>query len=330
MQGLGLAPRKYKGLAYAVSSSMNLIPVERGELSIGKPLPWTIYGQNQNLLMRRGAIINTEEQLESLLVCNPLHELVFDTELADRKPGLNETLSGNSKADPSMESGSSLKFHDLNLKVGDRLQLEPPAKLGAERCIVKLVGYVENVSLLVTAPSENGMYLSLLEDEVVVIRGFSRRNAFGFSSAIRRICKLPFGYLHLSFPGEIQGTVIRKSPRVKTRIITTITSPDAGDAASQTGTIVNISSTGAQLTARNFFGEVGKTIRLAFRINLHNIDAYLTACGTIRRIFTDEDEKEADPQASYGIEFHDLNPNDRMILQSLIYQQMIEFPQSLV
>jgi hypothetical protein len=60
------------------------------------------------------------------------------------------------------------------------------------------------------------------------------------------------------------------------------------------------------------------------------MDAYLTACGIIRRVFNDEDEKGDASQVSYGIEFCDLQSNDRLILQSLIYQQMIEFPQSLV
>ncbi|MBI4937898.1 MAG: flagellar brake protein [Nitrosomonadales bacterium] len=309
---------------------MNLVLVERTELSVGKPLPWTIYDQNQIPLMQRGAFVSTEKQMESLMACKPLRELVFDMDLADVKPGSNEASSGNSSARLSGPEESHLRFQDLNLKVGDRLQLEPPVQLGTERSIVKLLGYLENTSLLVTAPFENGTYLPLLEGEVVVIRGFSRRNAFGFSSTVRRVCKLPFGYLHLSFPDEVQGTVIRKSPRVKTKIITTVTKPDAGEAVPQTGTIVNISSTGAQLAARKFLGEVGETVKLAFRVSLHNMDAYLTACGIIRRVFTDEDEKGDASQVSYGVEFCGLQSNDRLILQSLIYQQMIEFPQSLV
>jgi len=280
--------------------------------------------------MHRGAVISTEQQLESLLACKPLHEQAFDMELSGIKTGSNELLNSSSGTKLPAADESNLKFQDLNLKVGDRLQLEPPVQLGTERCIVRLVGYQENVSVLVTTPSENGMYLTLLEGENVVIRGFSRRNAFGFSSTIRRVCKLPFSYLHLSFPDKVQGTVIRKSPRVRTKIITTVTNPDAGDAASQTGTIVNISSTGAQVIAKKYLGDVGKTLKLAFRVNLHNIDAYLTAYGTIRRIFSDEEEKGTGSQISYGLEFRDLQPNDKMLLQSLIYQQMIEFPQSMV
>ena len=309
---------------------MNLVPVEKGELSVGKPLPWTIYDQNQNALIIQGEIISSEKHLESILASNPLHELALEMDLSGQDSGLNSQFGSISNAEPSPTGESTLKFQELNLKVGDRLQLEPPAQLKAGRCIVRVLGYLENVSLLVTAPFENGIYLPLLEDEVVFIRGFSRRCAFGFSSTVRRVSKLPFNYLHLSFPEEVRGTIIRKSPRVKTRIITTITAITGAEVAPQTGTITNLSSTGAQLTARKHLGEVGEKIKLAFRVNLHNMDAYLTTPGTIRRIFSEEEKKALDSQVSYGIEFSDLQPNDRIILQSLIYQQMIESPHSLI
>ncbi len=309
---------------------MNLVPVDKEELSVGKPLPWAIYDQNQNPLMAQGEIIGTEKHLESILAKNPLHELVLEMDLSSPNSGLSSQLNSSSNAEFSQTGESTLKFQELGLKVGDRLQLEPPAQLKAGRCIVRVLGYLENVSLLVTAPFEGGMYLPLLEDETVLVRGFSRRCAFGFSASIRRVCKLPFNYLHLSFPSEVRGTIIRKSPRVKTRIITSIIVSGGMEVAPLTGTITNLSSTGAQLTAKKQLGEVGEKIKLAFRVNLHNMDAYLTTSGTIRRIFSEEETKVLDLQASYGIEFSDLLPNDRIILQSLIYQQMIESPHSLI
>lgn len=309
---------------------MNLVPVEKGELSIGKPLPWAIYDENQNPLMSQGEIINTEKQLESILACNPLHELDLEMGLTSPDSDQGNQFDSSSKAEPSQTSESILKFQELNLKIGDRLQLEPPTQLKAGRCIVRVVGYLESVSLLVTTPFENGVYLPLLENEAVFIRGFSRRCAFGFSTTIQRICKLPFNYLHLSFPNEVRGTIIRKSPRVKTKIITTITFPSGVEAVPQTGTITNLSSSGAQLMAKKIPGKVGEQVKLAFRVNVHNMDAYLTTCGTIRRIFSEGEKKGPDLQVNYGIEFSDLPANDRIILQSLIYQQMIESPHSLV
>jgi len=46
---------------------MNSIPLRRIDLVIGKPVPWAIYDKNQNLLLRVGQVIETHQQLESLI-----------------------------------------------------------------------------------------------------------------------------------------------------------------------------------------------------------------------------------------------------------------------
>ena len=68
--------------------------------------------------------------------------------------------------------------------------------------------------------------------------------------------------------------------------------------------------------------------------SIHNIDAYLSLTGVIRAIFTADSTDTANTTRStpvrHGIEFQDMQPNDSVILQSLIYQQMIENPHKLV
>ncbi|HRQ48488.1 MAG TPA: flagellar brake protein, partial [Rhodocyclaceae bacterium] len=116
---------------------------------------------------------------------------------------------------PVAEPPQIFTFADMKLGIGDRLQIQLPAHLQSERAFVRVVGYLENTSLIVTAPSRNGVRLELLENEVLIVRAFSRQSAFAFNCSILRVCKLPFDYLHLSFPRRIQGTVIRKSTRVR-------------------------------------------------------------------------------------------------------------------
>jgi c-di-GMP-binding flagellar brake protein YcgR len=51
----------------------------------------------------------------------------------------------------------------------------------------------------------------------------------------------------------------------------------------------------------------------------------------VRAVFDDETLKQSGTSlAHFGLEFVDLQPNDQMILQSMVYQKMIEQPQSLV
>ncbi|MEK7414297.1 MAG: flagellar brake protein [Planctomycetota bacterium] len=298
---------------------MSLIPIKKDEIEIGKPLPWTVFDPQRNRLAAAGEVIQTTEHLLLLLDSHPCREPI-------REPGSN--VGELSDKEINTVGQHTYPFAEMNLKVGDRLQIQPPAQLSPERFIVKLIGYLNNVSLLVTAPFDaNGQHLQLIEGENLVVRVFASQNAFGFSCTIEKICRLPFDYLHLSFPSEVQGMVIRKSPRVRTKIIASV-STDQVDSAP--AIIANLSATGAMLDARRELAQKGDFVKLSFRVNLHNTEAYLTVNTVVRAVFTDETLDGGAVFTHHGLEFVDLPANDRMILQSMIYQQMIEHPQTLV
>lgn len=231
--------------------------------------------------------------------------------------------AGDAKDKPATEPPRIFTFADMKLGIGDRLQIQLPTHLQSERAFVRVVGYLENVSLLVTAPSRNGRRMDLLENEILVVRAFSRQSAFAFNCSILRVCKLPFDYLHLSFPRRIQGTVIRKSTRVRAGF-------DAEFGASATrATIVNISSTGALVSADQSLGAAGDNVTLRFRVHLHDVDSGLEVAARILNV-SQEDGAEGQCVYGHGIEFQNLKPNDRMIVTSFVYQQIIENPHSVV
>jgi hypothetical protein len=305
---------------------MSLIPLEKDEIEIGKPLPWTIFDPQHNRLAVEGDVIKTKDHLSLLLDSNPCRELTWESggDEGDADELSTEEITTAGKRDSAKQT--SFPFEAMNLKVGDRLQIQPPAQLSMERFVVKLIGYLSNTSLLVTSPIDtNGLRLQLIEGEKLVVRIFSSQNAFGFASTIEKICKIPFDYLHLSFPAEVQGMVIRKAPRVKTRIIAAVVI--GGQAESASAIISNLSANGALLDAKRNLAEKGDSIKLSFRVNLHNIDAYLTVNAAVRAVFSDEAvDNSGAVLIHHGLEFVDLQPNDSVILQSMIYQQMIERP----
>ena len=240
----------------------------------------------------------------------------------------------NASADESYAGGAHdqrFPFEAMKLKVSDRLQLQLPEQLSRDRVVVRLIGYVSNLSLLVTMPRQsNGLRAELLEGDVIVARVFSSQNAFGFSAAVDRICKLPFEYLHLSFPAEVTGVVIRKAPRVRTRIICSVVSAAAG-ADGLPGVLTNLSANGALLDSRQALARQGEKVKLSFRLKPHAVEAMLTLNATVRTCYTDEAANDgAGGLVHHGLEFSDLQPNDALILQSTVYQLMIEHPKSVL
>lgn len=305
---------------------MSLIQIEKSLIEIGKPLPWTIFDREHNLLASAGDVIQTKDQFLLLLNKHPCRELTWDAGGNQAEELTSEIITKKDKNKTDQQG--NFEFKTMNLRVGDRLQIEPPAKLSKERFVVKLIGYVEKVSLLVTPPMDKGLSLPLLEGENLIMRVFSSQNAFGFASTIKRVCKSPFEYLHLSFPEEVQGMMIRRAPRIKTKIVATA-APDTqnGEAGVSPAIISNLSANGALLDSRKGLAEKGGKLKVSFRVNLHNIDALLQVNAVVRAVFTDEVvDGNGAKLIHHGLEFVNLQPNDSVVLQSMIYQQMIERP----
>lgn len=232
----------------------------------------------------------------------------------------------------SATTESRFTFHDMRLRVGDRIQLQPPASMGSERYFVRLLGYLDHGSLMVSVPLANGLRVPIREHDKIVARVFSSEKAFGFDCTVLRVCKIPYDYLHLSFPDAIQGAVVRKSPRIRTRIIAAVAPPGMEEGAEKiSGVLVNLSADGALLKARQPLAEKDQEIGVSFRITLHDIEAYLSLRAIVRNAYVEDNGADKDDGLKHyhGIQFLQLQPNDRMVLQSLIYQQMIEQPHTL-
>lgn len=312
---------------------MSLVAVAKEECRLGAPLPWTVYDLNGNVLMEQGCVIETEAQRRHLIMAGPFRRQPDDVPAAAGPVRAAGTANGDPDKALPEEAAGSFGFHDMRLRVGDRIQIQPPPDLSPDRSMVRLIGWLDNVSLLVTAPMEHGLRLHLREKDKLVARIFSGQNAFAFGTHIERICRTPFVYLHLAFPQRIQGSVIRSSPRVRTHIAVTVAGPgDDAPRDRQPALIVNLSAEGALVRAREPLCAVGDPLQLWFRVRLHSMDAHLTLKAVTRNVFV---EGAGGPGAgdgtaiNHGVKFEQLQSSDSVILQGLIYQHMVERPGSL-
>lgn len=240
------------------------------------------------------------------------------------------TNSATQDEDGSLEAPSEHRgftFADMHLAVGDRLQIECPSGTGVGRAFARVVGYLANRSLLVTAPVAGKHRIDLVDNDMVVVRVFSRQNAFAFRASVLRACRLPFHYVHLSFPQAIQGSVIRKATRVRTEFPATATVV-GGDGRSAPGVVLNISATGLLLRTRAALGERHGQLRLKFELPLHEVDTPLEVDADIRNVREDVDEEGI--EYHYGLDFRELDANDRMLVKSFVYQTIIEQPRQVL
>lgn len=209
-------------------------------------------------------------------------------------------------------------FRDIGLKVGDRLIIEPPPKLGDQPGTVKLIGYVNDLSVLVTMPDTRPWAGPPIEGDEFMVRAFSGRHAYGFSTIVGKRAISPFEYLHLQFPRRITVREIRNAERISTTISARIL-----DAPEPIPTVVtNLSATGAAVRASGPVRAVGDAMSLELVLDIHKVRTRVVVSAVIRNANQLPDSGDA----AYGVQFIDVNAQANIFLKSFVYQNLVEQP----
>lgn len=290
---------------------MDLNPLRKDDIEVGKPLPWPVYDSKKHLLLKEGYVIETQSQLDGLLA-NGLFRNPNWTRPAPAAEKFGE------KEEPSKLD--IVNFSAVNLLVGDLLQMQLSGE-SDQRYGVKLIGYLEKKSLLVTPPVFNDSVILMRAGQSVVMRCFSGKNAYAFTSSVLRVCNTPYPYLHLVYPIEVRGMKIRKSTRVKSNIIGSVWKKQAPERKFPC-TLDDISFSGAQIVSASPLGETGGVLMLSLRVSNQGTAVYISPSAVIRRC--GEVESAEGRKYSYGVEFLPLDQTESLALQVLVYQNLFE------
>ncbi|MFK5913170.1 MAG: flagellar brake protein [Woeseiaceae bacterium] len=210
---------------------------------------------------------------------------------------------------------------DLKHNIGGTLQLQFTPGNADDRYYVKLIGYLEDKSLVVTTPRMDGSALKIQPDQKFIIRMISGNAAQGFTATAMHSTSRPYPHMHLTYPKDLQSITVRKAERVNCKLIVTVQnvqeerSMDEGVSAS----MEDISTAGSQLNTLKPLGEKGDTISIKSKISVAGMEQYLTISGIIRRVVEPEEEGQS---FEYGIEFVLLEDNDKLLLHGFVYEQM--------
>jgi len=212
---------------------------------------------------------------------------------------------------------------DLRHNIGDTLQLQFSPGSADDRYYVKLIGFLENKSILVTTPRMDGTTLKIPAEQRFIVRMISGNSAQGFSATAIHSTTLPYPHLHLTYPKNLESITVRKAERVNCKLIVTIQNEEAECSLEdgQSASMQDISTAGAQLFSKKTIGEKGDTITIKSKVTVADIEQYLTISGIIRRVV--EPEKD-DDKFEYGIEFILIEDKDKLLLHGFVYEQMIK------
>jgi c-di-GMP-binding flagellar brake protein YcgR len=217
-------------------------------------------------------------------------------------------------------------FEQMQLRTGDRLQLELSSDAGLTHHFTTVIGYVPKLSVLVRTPSVRGTPVEIRENETVVVRAFSGRSIYAFSTKVLVACRTPFPYLHLAYPESVRANPIRSAERVRVGLRATAANPQRDPQGNPVScTLGDLSVTGAQLECARDIGDRGDRLQVffAFKLEPQGYEVKLNPKAEVQSVRRYRDERNGGEVHSYGVRFEGLHATESLLLQSYIHQLLL-------
>ncbi len=293
---------------------MSLVPLGRNELAVGRPLPWDIYDGNGTLIARQGHLVADAAQAEGLVAKGAYRDYL----------GPDHAASGPVAGEESRAGGAatqSFALDDVKLQIGDPVQIQTQDSQSPLRYYVRLIGYAKGRSVLLTMPMVDDRVALVREGQAFVVRAFSGKHAYAFTAVVIRATSAPFPHMHLSWPSEVRGMLVRHNARVETRIIAAVSRVAVGPEDLRAATLVNLSTSGALMACKEPLGDKGDALVVKFKLVQDGIESYLSVNALVRATQR-ESEEGVLGGVRHGIEFVDLLPADHLTLSAYVYQKL--------
>lgn len=133
--------------------------------------------------------------------------------------------------------------------IGGTLQLQFVDDESGRRSYTRMIGYLPERSLPVTAPLRDGKVMRLREGRTMTVRILSGSSVYAFTTSTLASSVRPCPYLHLTDPKDLEMIVVDKAHRPRTNLVASVQhrGSDVDDARSVSVIIADIGITGALL-----------------------------------------------------------------------------------
>lgn len=299
-----------------MTNTKPLQPLRKDMLQVGAPLKHPVFDANGVLLLRAGMVIESRGQLEKLFSQGLfLDSLAFhDLQSNSDKRSKKNSEEKNREAGPQTIDALAQQI-TVNLQIGDAIQLKPLSENSSDAYFVKYLGGMDKRSIICTLPIVDDKVVFIKESAGFSVNLFSGRNVYTFTSVAEAVFSRPYPHMHLKYPRQVTMTQVRRSPRVKASIITSIANLSAEAKAS--GRIVDMSMGGALLESPASIAEIGDTVECTFKVGIGGSEAYFVIKGIIRSR-RETMGKSGEAAFQFGIEFGEIAFQEKILLQNYI------------
>ncbi|WP_045860809.1 flagellar brake protein [Teredinibacter purpureus] len=215
-----------------------------------------------------------------------------------------------------MSDKQLLSFEQLNLKMGQVIQIHPNPGKSSDRFDCVLVGCLPGEAVIVTVP-DSGHFPPLKEGHKVVIRVMSSNGVALFPTVVLHIADIPIYLVYLDFPRAIQFKLVRNASRVDVALPILISNPAQKSIRSEPGRITDISIGGAMVSVSENIGTMGDMIEIKGKFDVAGIKRTLG----IQAVIRSKVDQTADTY-QFGVQFDESDEDKLLVLFGYIFNAM--------
>jgi c-di-GMP-binding flagellar brake protein YcgR len=162
------------------------------------------------------------------------------------------------------------------------------------------------------------------EGQPFVARVMIGNRIVGFATTVLRSCAVPYRYLHLSYPEEMEQITVHKAQRVRVKLFASAknSNPEFQSDKPQPATVVDISTSGAQAIAGDPLGDVGDRLQLNCLIKVGTSEKLLAIPALLRNVHLENES--GSENYSHGLEFELTDQQDISALHGFVYEQIVK------
>jgi hypothetical protein len=283
--------------------------VEKEQIAVGKPLPFSVFSGDSKLLLAKGQLVESERARE-MLVKNG----VFRS--GTPSPARPVLEQGDVQFTPEQVLAELRGDYDRG-ENGQRFVVTMAPSETHDAYTAWVLG-IHNQTMILTAPvKSDGSIVAVTPGQSWLCRTFQVTSAFRFRASILKVAFEPFPHLHVEIPKQVEKRKVRGRPRANVylpaNIVNGTTSPCV---------VIDLSVGGGRVAmdARTEL-EKGQEVVLKTQIELMEYKFDLAIKCTIAGAFGPSDPRH--PRAAfYGLKFEALSELESLVLHGYVSGQL--------
>ena len=212
-----------------------------------------------------------------------------------------------------------MQLDEMGLQIGSLLQIQMVDD-DTKRYTVQLIGYQPDQGLIISAPKSSGSELSMIlrDDQPLIIRIKSNKNAAAFRSKIIEKRLTPYPHIHIAIPDEIESVSVQQAEMINLQQDITFINDDE-DSRSTQAELTGISLLEAIITHTERLADEGERATVTMSFAFAGKNNVIVLEGVISSISNDEETGFQ----TLILTYQDLDQSDKILLHAYIYERML-------